>query len=74
MLNACRALIRVRGGVWHSKDEAGRLAADQGLAPSALVAEALDARSGGPQPSPAGIDRFLEAAERKLRALSPGAA
>ena len=74
VLNACRALIRVRSGVWHSKDEAGRLAADQGLAPSAVVAEALDARGGGPQPSPAGIDPFLEAAERTLRALTPGAA
>lgn len=74
VLNACRALIRVHSGEWHSKDEAGGLAADLGLAPSAVVAEALGARSGGPQPSLARVDPFLEAAERKLRALTPGAA
>ena len=74
VLNACRALMRVRSGAWHSKDEAGVLAADLGLAPSAVVAEALDARAGGPQPSPAGVDPFLDAAERQLRGSSPGAA
>lgn len=74
VLNACRALIRVRSGVWHSKEEAGGLAAEVGLAPSAVVAEALDARAGGQQPSPAGADPFLEAAERELRGLSLGAA
>lgn len=74
VLNACRALVRVRSGLWHSKDEAGGLAADAGLAPSAVVAEALDARAGGPQPSPAGVDPFLDAAERMLRGLSAGAA
>ncbi len=74
VLNACRALVRVQSGLWHSKDEAGGLAADIGLAPSAVVAEALDARDGGPPPSPAGVDPFLDDAEQRLRGLSPGAA
>ena len=74
VLNACRALVRVRSGLWHSKDEAGGLAADVGLAPSAVVAEALDARDGGPPPSQAGVDPFLDAAEQELREASTGAA
>lgn len=74
VLNACRALVRVRSGLWHSKDEAGGVAAEAGLAPRALVAEALDARAGGRQPKPAAVDPFLGSAEQELRALIPGAA
>ena len=58
-------------GRWHSKDEAGGLAAEAGLAPRAVVAQALDGRAGGRQPTPAAVYPFLDAAEKELRGLSP---
>ena len=74
VLNACRALVRAHSGRWHSKDEAGELAAEAGLASRALVAQALDGRAGGRQPTPAAVYPFLVAAEKELRGLKPRAA
>jgi hypothetical protein len=74
VLNACRAIVRVREGLWHSKEEAGGVAVESGLAPQALVEEAIEARSGGRQPKAVAVDPFLDSVEKQLRGLSPGAA
>ena len=50
VLGACRSLVRIRHGVWLSKDAAGRRLRDAGTA-SELIDRCLQARRGGPPPS-----------------------
>ena len=74
ILNACRGLLRMHEGIWYGKEEAGELAAEAGLAPRTLSADAVEARDGGPEPRAAPADVFLATAERELRELSSRAA
>jgi hypothetical protein len=50
VLGACRSLVRLREGVWLSKDAAGRSLLESGIA-SALIERSLQARRGGVPPS-----------------------
>lgn len=75
VLNACRALCRIRTGVWTSKPAAGRWALASGVHPVArdigareVVERALAARTGGPPPDTADTRRLQRAV---LAALTP---
>ncbi|MFC4150109.1 nucleotidyltransferase domain-containing protein [Micromonospora mangrovi] len=50
VLGACRALVRVRDGVWLSKPDAGRRLADRGE-DADLLGRCVAARHGGPPPT-----------------------
>ena len=59
VLNACRAVHRVRSGRWLSKAAAGAAVVfDPGPLDPALVRAAFRARDGGPPLDPAGVRRF----------------
>jgi hypothetical protein len=69
VLNACRSLRFAEEGRWSSKPAAGRWAAERGLAPDALVAQALTARAEGGRLDSRGVAAFLESVEERLREL-----
>lgn len=51
VLSACRALLRHRDGTWLAKVEAAERLVRDGYGPGDLLRTAIDARSGGAQPS-----------------------
>jgi len=63
VLNACRSLRFVEEGRWSSKPEAGRWAADRGLAPTELVERAC---AGELRSDSVPVRRFLADAEARL--------
>lgn len=59
VLNACRALCRVRSGRWLAKPVAGAAVRSQpGSLDVTVIREAFRARDGGPPPDAAGVRRF----------------
>lgn len=61
VLGACRALVRLRDGVWLSKVDAGRRVVAAGTGDTAVVEQAIAARSGGPPPSAERARSFQQA-------------
>ncbi|MBM7085552.1 nucleotidyltransferase domain-containing protein [Micromonospora sp. WMMD734] len=59
VLNACRALVRLRDGDWLSKTAAGHRVITLGRDPG-LVRRCVDARTGGPPPSAAAARAFQQ--------------
>ncbi|MEV0944833.1 nucleotidyltransferase domain-containing protein [Micromonospora wenchangensis] len=59
VLNACRALVRLRDGDWLSKVAAGHRAIALGRDPE-LVRRCVDARAGGPPPTAAAARAFQQ--------------
>ena len=70
VLGACRSLVRVRDGLWLSKDAAGRRLLADGIAP-ALIERCLQARRGGTPPSGAEARAFQQQVLEVIRAWSP---
>jgi hypothetical protein len=70
VLGACRSLVRVREGVWLSKDAAGRRVLASGPAPE-LVARCLEARRGGVPPSGGEARAFQQQVLDEIRS-TPG--
>ena len=66
VLNACRALRFAEEGRWSSKPAAGHWAAERGVAPEDLVAQALTARTEGGRLDSSGVAGFLESVEARL--------
>ena len=69
VLGACRSLVRVRIGVWLSKEAAGRRLLDAGIA-SALIERCLEARGGGRPPSGAEARAFQQWVLEEIRSTS----
>ena len=68
VLNACRALHRVRRSRWLSKAAAGAaVRADPGPLDPIVITEAFRARDGGPAPDPARVRRFQQGVLNLLR-------
>jgi hypothetical protein len=69
VLNACRSLLFAEDGRWSSKPEAARWALACGVAPEALLSQALAARTGGGRLDSSGVAAFLESVEARVRKL-----
>jgi predicted nucleotidyltransferase len=69
VLNACRSLRFAEEVRWSSKPSAGRWAVERGLAPRALVSQALQARTEGRRIDPSQVARFLERVEARLEQM-----
>ena len=69
VLNACRALRLAREGAWSSKSAAGRWAIGQ-VADTALITQALAARSGHKPPNLKRAASFVAAVRAELEAAS----
>ena len=66
VLNACRALLFLRQGLWASKRDAAEWAVAEGVVPAALARAALALRAGdaGAAPDPAAAAAFARDAYR----------
>ncbi len=76
VLNACRALIFLAEGRIVSKVAGGRMAADRGLGPPAVLRRALGQQLGYAPPQPAAADAldFIRATAAALRSAASGPA
>ena len=70
VLGACRSLVRVREGVWLSKDAAGRRLLQSGTT-SELIERCLQARRGGLPPSGREARAFQHRVLDEIRTLRP---